>query len=408
MRAPKGTGSYYKTASGWRGYVPVDGVRVPFTAKTKAEALAKQRDLLNRRDKGTLATGKDMSLEAWMRHWLTVANLKPAVRDRYEWTIDAYIAPSEAGATKLSKLKTEHLEKLYARMSAGEAGKRGRPLSPRTIGGVHANIRAALNVALARGHVGSNVALHAVTPSKPKADTTSFSEADARAILAAAQKDRYAARWSLGLMYGIRPAEVLGLAWEAVDLERGQVHIHAQLQRVKGRGLVRISTAKTAAGERVVPIAPVVVDQLREMREKQMQDRVKFEDEYTEWEQDGEPVGLVFTLPNGRPVDPRRDSEYWKDLLASTGLKHARRYQLRHTAATLMLDMGADVIVVAATLGHANASFTYDTYVHPLEVRKAELGAMMGGLAGPYDGPYGADNSRQQPIGNDGKVLASQ
>lgn len=408
MRAPKGTGSYYKTETGYRGYVPVDGVRMPFTAKTKAEALAKQRDLLNRRDKGTLATGKDMTLASWMRHWLTVANLKPAVRDRYEWTIEAYIAPSVAGGMKLSKLKTEHLEKLYASMTAGDAGKRGKPLSPRTVGGVHANIRAALNVALARGHVGTNVAMHAVTPSKPKADTTSFSEADARVILAAARSDRFAARWSLGLMYGIRPAEVLGLAWEAVDLERGQVRIHAQLQRVKGRGLVLISTAKTAAGERVVPIAPVVVDQLREMREQQMRDRIQFEDEYTEWEHDGKPVGLVFTLPNGKPVDPRRDSEYWKDLLGSTGLPHARRYQLRHTAATLMLDMGADVIVVAATLGHANASFTYDTYVHPLETRKAELGAMMGALAGPYDGPYDADNSRQPTKTNPAKVPASQ
>ena len=370
----------------------VNGARKYFTAKTKAEAGQKKRELLNRKDKGTLVAGKDWTLAEWMRHWLSIADLKPGVRASYDWNIEAYIVP-HIGAVKLSALKAEHLEHLYALMLAGEVGKTGKPLSPQTITNVHANIRAALNVAVKRGRVGYNVALHAITPSKQKAETASFSEADARAILQAARGDRYEARWNLGVMYGLRPAEVLGLSWSDIDMDKGVVHVHAQLQRVRGVGLTYLPQTKTKAGDRLIPVAPVVVELLGKMRAQQMRDRIKHGDEYTEWEFDGKPLGLVFTQSNGRPIEPRLDSTHWKALLETTGLPHARRYQLRHTAATLLLDGGIDVVVVAAILGHAKASFTYDTYVHPLEVRKTEAGLMMGKLSAPYAAPYDRDTS---------------
>lgn len=396
MRNAKGEGSVSKTATGYRGYVTVDGKRKYFTANTKAVAAQKKRELLNRKEKGTLVAGRDWTLAEWMRHWLSIADLKPGVRAAYDWNIEAYIAP-HIGGIKLSALKAEHLELLYAIMAKGEVGKSGAPLSPQTISNVHANIRAALNVAVQRGRIGYNVALHAIKPAKVKAATTSFSEADARAILQAARGDRYEARWNLGIMYGVRPAEVLGLSWSDIDLAAGVVHVHAQLQRVRGAGLVYLPTPKTPAGDRLIPVAPVVLDLLKEMRARQLRDRIQLGDEYVDWEFNGQPVGLVFTQRNGRPVEPRLDSTHWKTLLESTGLPHARRYQLRHTSATLLLDGGIDVVVVAAILGHAKASFTYDVYVHPLEVRKAEAGLMMGKLSAPYAAPYDLGNNRNQP-----------
>lgn len=403
-RNAKGSGSVSKVKNGYRGYITEDGKR-KYTPvyRTKALATTAVRELANRKDNGTLVMGRDWTLGEWMRHWLTIADLKPGVRADYQWNFDAYIA-HELGDKKLSKLKVEMLEQLYAKMAAGEVSKRGKPLGPRTIAIVHANIRAALNVAVARGRVGKNVALHAVTPVTPKAETTSFSEADARAILQAAKGDRLEARWSIGIMYGVRPAEVLGLTWADVDFTEGTIRVHAQLQRVTGMGLIHLPIPKTKAGDRIIKLAPVVVEQLKATLAQQMDDQIVNASTYKEWEYGGKPVNLVFTRPNGRPIEPRLDSTYWKNLLASTGLDHARRYQLRHTAATLMLDMGNDVVVVAATLGHANPSFTYDTYVHPLETRKAELGLMMGSLAepasvpkvdsAPYAAPYGSANDR--------------
>ena len=57
----------------------------------------------------------------------------------------------------------------------------------------------------------------------------------ARAILAAVAGRRNAARWSVGLACGLRQGEALGLRWQFVDLERGELRVWYQLQRLTWR-----------------------------------------------------------------------------------------------------------------------------------------------------------------------------
>lgn len=116
----------------------------------------------------------------------------------------------------------------------------------------------------------------------------------------------------------------------------------------------------------------------RDLYAQQLVERLEAGDDYFEFEVDGLPVPLVFRQPNGRPISTRLDTANWKRVLASTGLPHTRRYQGRHTAASMMIAMGIDVAVVAEILGHAKISFTYDTYVHPLEEAKREASDLPG------------------------------
>ena len=43
---------------------------------------------------------------------------------------------------------------------------------------------------------------------------------------------------------------------------------------------------------------------------------------------------------------------------------HNAFHDLRHGAATLMLEAGVDPATLSATLGHSRVAFTLDTYVH--------------------------------------------
>ena len=45
-------------------------------------------------------------------------------------------------------------------------------------------------------------------------------------------------------------------------------------------------------------------------------------------------------------------------------VRAVRFHDLRHGAATLMLDAGVDPATLSATLGHSRVGFTLDTYVH--------------------------------------------
>lgn len=73
---------------------------------------------------------------------------------------------------------------------------------------------------------------------------------------------------------------------------------------------------------------------------------------------------LVFTQPNGQPVDPRRDWQEWADLLAELQLPHYRIHDSRHFSATMALEEGVDVVVVQEMLGHATPAFTQEVYQH--------------------------------------------
>ena len=58
---------------------------------------------------------------------------------------------------------------------------------------------------------------------------------------------------------GLRISELRGLRWEDIDLKRAELHVHQRADRYNV-----IGRTKTAAGERTVPLPPIVVSVLRE------------------------------------------------------------------------------------------------------------------------------------------------
>jgi integrase len=77
-------------------------------------------------------------------------------------------------------------------------------------------------------------------------------------------------------------------------------------------------------------------------------------------------TGLIFTTPNGRPIDSGGLARTFKSVLRQAGLPEIRLYDLRHTGATLALAAGVPPKVVSEQLGHASAAFTLDVYSHVL------------------------------------------
>lgn len=73
---------------------------------------------------------------------------------------------------------------------------------------------------------------------------------------------------------------------------------------------------------------------------------------------------LVFTQPSGRPVDAQRDWSEWQEICAEADVDPSRVHDLRHLAATRLLQDRTDIKVVQHILGHANPAFTQKVYQH--------------------------------------------
>ena len=93
------------------------------------------------------------------------------------------------------------------------SGSETRVLSDKTILNIHRILSRALKIALRRELVTRNVATLVDAPSADETEIEPLSEAEARAILATAQKSRNGTRWSVALAMGLRQSESLGARW---------------------------------------------------------------------------------------------------------------------------------------------------------------------------------------------------
>jgi integrase len=74
----------------------------------------------------------------------------------------------------------------------------------------------------------------------------------------------------------------------------------------------------------------------------------------------------MFPSSIGSPLEPRNLYRNFQEILRKTGLPRIRFHDLRHTAATLMLEQGVHPKAVQERLGHANILMTLGTYSHVL------------------------------------------
>ena len=98
---------------------------------------------------------------------------------------------------------------------------------------------------------------------------------------------------------------------------------------------------------------------LREHAKQQLEEKTKAGGS---WEENG----LVFPTPTGKPTDPHRVYDYYKELLEKLGLPDLRFHDLRHTAATCLLGWRINPKVAQERLGHAHVSYILGTYSHVL------------------------------------------
>ncbi len=72
----------------------------------------------------------------------------------------------------------------------------------------------------------------------------------------------------------------------------------------------------------------------------------------------------MFTTAQGRPLDPTNLTRTFTTLLRKAGLRRIRFHDLRHSAATLLLEQGVELVVIKELLGHAHIGVTATVYAH--------------------------------------------
>ncbi|MEV8639318.1 site-specific integrase [Streptosporangium sp. NPDC051023] len=393
-----GEGSVFPYKDGWAGYVWVttpEGKRTRKWAygKTREETHEKWLKLHELARKGPMPT-KHPTLAAYLARWLAEViepNREPTTYVAYEPLVRLYIIPS-LGKKRLDKLtvrdvqiwlnslptlctccdqKKDHRRPESKRRCCA-VGKccRGYP-SRSTIAGIRRVLRSALGNAVREELISKNVAalttLPAAGKTKKKRQRVVWGVDEARRFLEhlRAIDDPLYAAYVLILVLGLRRGEVLGLAWDCVDLGGEQLWISRQLNRVRGQLLHR-ETTKTDDSTASLPLLGLCVTALKH-RQHVQEDARKAAGE--KW-QDSD---LVFTTRNGTPIEPRNFNRAFEAHCRRAGVPTIRVHDTRHTCASLLAALDVHPRVAMRVLRHSQISMTMDVYtqVPTPETRKA-------------------------------------
>jgi integrase len=389
--------------------------RREFVRATPREALeARQRFLDQRRDGFTPPKGRPPTVSEWMLHWLhNIARRKVRAstwHKSYRQKVTDHICPW-FDHVPLPDLDEDLIEEFHAHLE-------DQGLAPATITQIHRIMSRALKVAVVRKRIGRNPCSNVTPPQiKGSARPEPLTAEEIGVLLDGCESWPRGVRWLLALSTGMRQGEVLGLTWEHLDLDAGTVHVVQELVRLpwqhgcgdpricgthiricprpcpkvrpSGRrhvcitkgdprlcrpdcekhastcparrdgGLV-LTEPKSETSVRWISIGAELAGKLKRHRQEQLAARLAAGPAWKGWEHGD----IVFAGPSGRPVDPRRDWQDWKDLLGEIGILARRPHDVRHQTATDLLEEGIDVKVVQEILGHATPDFTRRVYQH--------------------------------------------
>lgn len=326
---------------------------------TKREAQRALRETLHQMDEGKYIEPTKETVASYMTSWLAGRenSIEYNTLKKYRWMTQHHVIPN-IGGIELVKLAPQHLQELYTTLltKVSPTSKTGKPLSKRSVLHVHNMIHMALEQAVKWCMIQRNVS-DVVKPPKPSnKEFHRLSSDELRQLLSETGKYRYGVAYFLAAMTGMRKAEVFGLRWQDVDFAHGVLRVRQTLQYEKGVGPVFKDT-KTANGRRDVAIDPVTVQQMRNHRKSQLEERFLFGSDYKDHD-------LVFSRIDGRPVSYSTVDKERKRWVERSGVTYTVLHGLRHNHASALVEQGVPINVVSERIGHARTSITMDLYVH--------------------------------------------
>jgi integrase len=282
--------------------------------------------------------------EAWLA---TVVDRKPSTLAGYESILRRRVLPA-FGTKPIGSIDKPMVRSFVADLSSSGLGAG-------TVKNALNVLKPILGTAVEAGALRINPAA-GVAPPRSESQEMNFLTADEVEQLAEAIPSPYPVLIRVAAYSGLRAGELAALRVRDIDTMRGRIHVRQSVAEVHGECI--FGTTKTHQS-RTVPLPRTLMGHLIEHIAPVATDR----------------NALVFTAKDGTV---HRQSNFYgrtfKPAVNSAGLPDKLRFHdLRHTAAALMIELGAHPRAMMERLGHSSVTVTLDTYGHLFPSLEASL-----------------------------------
>lgn len=375
-RRGKGSLQSYKTKAGlrWRFqiWIPIDPEQPELGDKkysrggflTSDDADDAMQEAIRKRKNDERFHGTVPTFGEYGADWLDSLSLEPSTMQGYRRLFKNYLNP-HLGSKPVDKITAPAIGKLY-KMLRERGGKDGGTLSANTVNKASITLAAILDAVMEDGFIMRNPArLKKVVKAPTGRDIRSerdemvtWTAEQLRAFLAWSRdtyEDELFPLWFTLARTGMRRGEALALQWRDLDFNAERISIRRAADSAV-RGRVKIPKSGSA---RVIDADAQLMTTLKKLKSARGSISLDL----------ARPTAFIFGHDDGRLRDPVLISNRWKRRTTAaqkvlTDLPHIPLHGLRHTHATLLLQLGESPKVVQERLGHGSISITMDIYSH--------------------------------------------
>jgi integrase len=305
-------------------------------------------------ESGTYVTPEKLTFKAFVDQWKrkhVFVDLADKTIDNYLLQLDNRIVPYFENLY-MDQVKTMHILDYLEFLRTPEARMDGKknPLGSATIVYNYRILRSLFGKAVEWNILKKNPMIGIKKPNEDDVgEMQYYEEAEIGALFLALENEPLHLRSLviLAITTGMRRAELLGLEWKYIDLDRGILEIKNTIPKFKnGKPVVKGTKNKKT---RKIALSPSVVAELQMYYEEWMRERNMI----TELWEDGK-FEYLFCHPNGKPLNPERLTKHWTAFYRRHKLRPIRLHDLRHTSVSWMIYQKVHLAAIAKRVGHSN------------------------------------------------------
>ena len=287
-RRANGEGSIYQRKDGkWCAqYIDCLGKKRYLYGKTQQAVRKKLQEAIRQNDAGISLEPKRITFSAWVKEWLDVYQ-KPVLKEStyvgnlVHWRV--HIEPY-FNKIQLKDIRAEQIQRFVNEKS--EKRRDGKPggYSPSMVQLIYGLITGSLKKAVSLGYIPRNPAEGINVKPREHKDKRIFSVEEQRRFEKYIREDMErhpdSSIFLLLLYTGMRIGEALGLQISDIDFKEREIHINrtvGTITKESGYGSqFYVSTPKTKAGKRVIPMSDTVMELLagQELSSGQLYERL--------------------------------------------------------------------------------------------------------------------------------------